>query len=102
LAGTLAFDLMDRFATLYLSTEHSAFATSLNDLVIQIPFMWLFLNLLTWALISFSLLKFMNLIANKALGVVTVRATFNIPINVAAMERMIQTKVPHPSHLNIL
>lgn len=93
LAGTLAFDLMDRFATLYLSTEHSAFANSLNDVLIQIPLVWLLLNLLMWALISFSLLKFMKALANKALGVATVRATFNVPINLEAMERMIRSKV---------
>eukprot|EP00873_Tetraselmis_striata_P007223 jgi/Tetstr1/427487/TSEL_017614.t2 len=91
LAGTLAFDLMDRFATLYLSTEHSAFANSINE-AIQIPLVWLLLNLLMWALISFSLLKFMKALANKALGVVTVRATFNIPINVGALKRMIKSK----------
>eukprot|EP00873_Tetraselmis_striata_P007221 jgi/Tetstr1/427485/TSEL_017613.t2 len=91
LAGTLAFDLMDRFATLYLSTEHSAFANSINE-AIQIPLVWLLLNLLMWALISFSLLKFMKALASKALGVVTVRATFNIPINVGALERMIKSK----------
>eukprot|EP00192_Tetraselmis_astigmatica_P018486 CAMPEP_0117647904 /NCGR_PEP_ID=MMETSP0804-20121206/98_1 /TAXON_ID=1074897 /ORGANISM="Tetraselmis astigmatica, Strain CCMP880" /LENGTH=243 /DNA_ID=CAMNT_0005453427 /DNA_START=1 /DNA_END=733 /DNA_ORIENTATION=+ len=34
----------------------------------------------------------MRYIANKAMGVVTVRATFNIPIDVDAMEKMIATK----------
>ena len=93
LAGSLAFDILDRVATLYLSIEHGPFAEFIADRIVAIPFMWLLLNIVVWAGISWGLLKFMRFVANKAMGVVTVRLTINIPIERLAMEKMLKSKV---------
>jgi len=93
LAGSLAFDILDRCATMYLSIgdRDSPYERWLISMIRE-PFVWFVVNFAFWLLMSFLLIRFMRYLASRAHGVLTVRLTLNIPISVTGLVRMLASK----------
>jgi len=91
MAGSLAFDILDRCAILYMSIPHGPHYELMADIV-RIPMMWFAINVAFWLLMSVVLVKFKQYLKAKADGIFTVRLSLNIPINIHGISQMLMIK----------
>jgi len=91
LSGALAFDIADR-----MTGEWSVLDTDWGQTfllpMIEFPGLWFGVNLVLWAIIAYCLMLFMNYLAEKATGVVTLRFTVNREMNLDALRRYLGSK----------
>ena len=89
LAGSLAFDVVDRTTGFYLGISQSI--TWANDwltpYIVDTPFIWLAINLFTWVLFGGFLIWFMRYLAYMGTSVMSLRAVHNKKIVMANMRR---------------
>jgi len=89
LAGSLAFDIVDRTTLFYLSLDHS---DSVFKPLVDNSLCYFGLNLAVWFLFGYALIKFMRRQVEVATGILSYRLTLNKKINHAAFIKWIQTK----------
>jgi hypothetical protein len=104
LAGSLAFDLIDRLSTLYMSYDHEqSIAGNGDDIPWQafwtwfvwlgrIPMGWFFLNLVAWFLLFVFITNKMKNLADNANGALQCRFTVNTKINVDELQEFLKDK----------
>lgn len=92
LSGSLAFDILDRFTGQYLSLEVRWVMESLFPYFINVPMIWLIVNMLTWALVAVGLLWFMRKVKYMNCSVETKRITLNKPIRVSRWRRFVASR----------
>jgi hypothetical protein len=91
LSGALAFDIADR-----VTGEWSVLDTDWGKAfllpLIEMPGLWFVTNLVLWAVIAYFLMMFMNYLAEKATGVVTLRFTVNQEMDLRALRIYLASK----------
>jgi len=104
LAGSLAFDLIDRLSTLYMSYDHEqSIAGNGDDIPWQafwtwfvwlgrIPMGWFVLNLVAWFLLFVFITNKMKNLADNANGALQCRFTVNTKINVDELQEFLKDK----------
>jgi hypothetical protein len=104
LAGSLAFDLIDRLSTLYMSYDHEQSVAGNGDDIVgqdfwtwfvwlgRIPGGWLLLNLIAWFFLFLYITNKMRSLAANANGALQCRFTINTKINLDKLNEFLKTK----------
>ena len=85
LSGTLAFELLDRLS---IADQWAWVAQPF----LERPGAWFLLNLVMWGIFAGALIKLMAYLTDKSAGVLAVRLKLNLPIDVPAFMRYLQSK----------
>ena len=95
LAGSLAFDIIDRSHTLYLSIGPDlGWANDWFEPVYNTPFAIFLINMAFWAALGTYLMRLMRKIGDEAGGVLSIRYRINQRVNLEAMVRYLQNRKP--------
>ena len=93
LAGTLAFDVLDRLSGQYLGVAPDiSWAYDVFLPVLNIPGAWLAINLSVWAFLAVCLLAFMRYVAFMNTAVASMRLRLNRRIDLEALSAWLATK----------
>eukprot|EP01029_Cantina_marsupialis_P017869 TRINITY_DN4028_c2_g1_i1.p1 TRINITY_DN4028_c2_g1~~TRINITY_DN4028_c2_g1_i1.p1 ORF type:complete len:886 (+),score=286.50 TRINITY_DN4028_c2_g1_i1:119-2776(+) len=92
LAGSLAFDLMDRFTGEWTVVDTDWAKSIIDSLIRDIPLLWFFISLLFWAAGAFVLNYIMSLMARRAQGITSISVKINRQIHVEKLKEYLATK----------
>ena len=104
LAGSLAFDIIDRISTLYMSYDHEQTTDTNGDDIpwqafwtawvaaARFPGGWLLINLGFWVLLGYFLISYMRHLAENANGVLSCRLTVNSKVFVDKLEAFLSKR----------
>ncbi len=81
------------FEYLYTSiSDRLRFPWTVQEPIVDVPFLWFFLNMMWLFLVGFCLLKLMRFLGSRADGALTYRAKVNLRIDVEAMAKFLKTR----------
>merc|ERR1712166_1181278 len=89
LAGSLAFDVVDRLCLFYMSIDHT---DSYFWKLVDTPFVWFFCNMVVWALGGYFLITYMRRQVAHATGILSFKITLNKSIDMTAFNQWLSTK----------
>ena len=92
LAGSLAFDILDRLSTCYVAITPGTYAEWFSDVFIKPPVLWVLINLGFWAVMSFCLVSLMRALSRSFDGTVSARLIVNRKMSVMHLEEMLESK----------
>jgi len=94
LAASMAFDLVDRFTGFNQNIDFSVMGwqVAIAEYLIYPPMAWLAFNLFFVFWLCFGLLKLMKHLGEQSLGFLTIKITFNLPINLHRWDRYLSEK----------
>jgi WD repeat-containing protein 35 len=104
LAGSLAFDIIDRVSTLYMSYDHEQLEDGLGTpipgqefwtwwvVAARIPGGWLAINLGFWVILGYCLIKYMRHLAENANGVLSCRLTVNCKVHLDKLSTFLKKR----------
>jgi len=94
LAGSLAFDVVDRTTGFYLGISQSIDWANdwLTPYLVDTPFVWLGINMFVWILFGGFLIWFMRYLAYMGTSVISLRAVHNRKIDMAAMRKYLKSR----------
>jgi WD repeat-containing protein 35 len=95
LAGSLAFDILDRFTgewSLVENIDDAPWMDFGNALVFQVPMFWFFFSILFWVVLGLGLIKFMRFLSYQAAGTIALRMRVNARVNLMKLNQYLATK----------
>ncbi|KAG9400358.1 hypothetical protein AC1031_010578 [Aphanomyces cochlioides] len=100
LSGSLAFEILHQLTGDWSLMNESWAKSFLNALVLNAPGLWFFLSLLFWAIVASVLLFLFKRFMYRAQGVVTIRMTRQVPIDIKNLATFLRSKtISDESHV---
>lgn len=91
LAGSLAFDILDRLSLCYVNGFQGEYADWFQAHFVRPPVLWVFLNLGFWAGMSMCLVWLMRALSRSFNGTVSARLVINKKMSVMHLEEMLES-----------
>lgn len=92
LAGTLAFDILDRLTGEWTVTNQEWAKSAFVESFMKQPGVWFLFSIGLWVIIGTALIKFMHYLEEQSMGVLTVRMKVNVPVDMAALHKYLRRK----------
>ncbi|ETV92521.1 hypothetical protein H310_13202 [Aphanomyces invadans] len=100
LSGSLAFQILHQFTGDWSLLNENWAKAFLNPLVLDNPGLWFVLSLLFWAAVATGLLFLLKTFVNRSQGIVTIRMTKQVPIDMKLLATFLRTKnISDESHV---
>ena len=92
LIGSLTFDILDRLTGDWTVVNTTWMRGFVEPLIRNTPFVWFIISMVLWFAIAIGLTKWMASVAHKHRGVISLRITYQKPINVEALNAYVSAR----------